>query len=92
MLNGGALRPNVCMSKELITPVRGLSRMIQLIASRNGGVAIGRMTSARTSVGAGRSVRSTSQASVPPRTRATAVAPAANCSVAPTRLQNCGSE
>ena len=92
MLNGGAPRPNVCISTELITPVRGLSRMIQLIASRNGGVAIGRITSARTSVGAGRSVRSTSHASAPPSTSATAVEPVANCSVAQTRLQNCGSE
>jgi hypothetical protein len=92
MLNGGPSSPSAPTSSELITPVRGLSSMIQLIASRNGGVAIGRITRARTSAGAGRSVRSTSQARVPPSTSASAVEPAANCKVARVSAQNCGLE
>src|SRR5262249_9780024 len=55
MLSGAAVRPNSCMNKILITPMRGWSRNTQPIALRNVGKRIPRSEERR--VGKGRRTR-----------------------------------
>ena len=89
MLNGASVSPNHCFISALTQPILGLSTKIHAIAVSSPGMANESSASEWNSGPSGASVRSTTNATIPPSSSVTTAVPAAKISELPNSRTMC---